>query len=83
MPEGKGLWPAIWLLPANNTYGGWPASGEIDLMELIGQEPSRVYQTIHYGTSNPYNHQHKGNHFTLNGGARFSQGFNVFKLVWK
>ena len=36
LPEGDWLWPAIWLLPVNNTYGPWPASGEIDIMESRG-----------------------------------------------
>ncbi|MEL6867121.1 MAG: glycoside hydrolase family 16 protein, partial [Bacteroidota bacterium] len=49
MPLGQGLWPAIWMLPTDNTYGIWPKSGEIDIMEYLGHEPERVFGTIHYG----------------------------------
>jgi beta-glucanase (GH16 family) len=47
LPSGTGTWPAIWMLPENSEYGGWPASGEIDLMEHVGHEPNRVYATVH------------------------------------
>ncbi|CAN0329180.1 unnamed protein product, partial [Laminaria digitata] len=40
LPKGDWLWPAIWLLPENNDYGLWPASGEIDIMESRGNAPS-------------------------------------------
>jgi beta-glucanase (GH16 family) len=39
LPQGKGIWPAIWMLPTDNRYGGWPHSGEIDIMELVGHKP--------------------------------------------
>lgn len=38
LPKGNWLWPAIWMLPRYNEYGGWPASGEIDIMESRGNE---------------------------------------------
>jgi autotransporter-associated beta strand protein len=55
LPTGQGLWPAIWMLPASEAYGGWAASGEIDIMEARGQDPTRVAGTIHYGGSWPNN----------------------------
>lgn len=57
LPTGQGLWPAIWMLPDSNTYGGWAASGEIDIMEARGQQPDRVAGTIHYGGAWPGNTQ--------------------------
>jgi beta-glucanase (GH16 family) len=45
LPHGKGQWPAIWML---GTSGGWPAGGEIDIMEFVGKEPDFVHATIHY-----------------------------------
>ena len=42
VPHGKGLWPAIWLLPLDDKYGGWAASGEIDVMEIVGEKPAPV-----------------------------------------
>lgn len=47
LPFGKGTWPAIWMLPTDWTYGGWPASGEIDIMEHVGYELGKVHGTIH------------------------------------
>jgi beta-glucanase (GH16 family) len=47
LPKGRGLWPAIWMLPTDNAYGIWPKSGEIDIMENVGFNPNRVNFTIH------------------------------------
>lgn len=47
LPKGKGVWPAIWMLPEKAVYGGWPASGEIDIMEHVGHEPGKIYGTVH------------------------------------
>ncbi|MFC7680214.1 family 16 glycosylhydrolase [Paenibacillus sp. GCM10028914] len=49
LPVGQGLWPAIWLLPQHDTYGSWPASGEIDIMESRGRLPQQIWGTLHYG----------------------------------
>src|SRR5436309_2252280 len=55
-PIGPGLWPAVWMLPANAigsatpTYGGWPTSGEIDILESKGQSPDLVQGSLHTGT---------------------------------
>jgi beta-glucanase (GH16 family) len=48
LPEGRGIWPAFWMLPTESRYGGWPHSGEIDLMELVGHLPEQVHGTLHY-----------------------------------
>ncbi|MCW9706425.1 glycoside hydrolase family 16 protein [Fodinibius salsisoli] len=47
LPLGRGTWPAIWMLPEEWVYGGWPSSGEIDIMEHVGHEPNRIYATAH------------------------------------
>ncbi len=49
MPIGTGLWPAIWMLPSDTVYGVWPRSGEIDIMEYLGDKPREVIGTIHWG----------------------------------
>ena len=49
-PEGRGLWPAIWLLPTENIYGTWPGSGEVDIFEGRGQKPTEMQSNIHFGT---------------------------------
>ena len=53
VPAGVGTWPAFWMLPTDRAYGGWPNSGEIDVLEHVGCTPGVVYQTVHTGA---YNH---------------------------
>lgn len=53
MPSGRGTWPAIWMMPVMSTYGGWPNSGEIDIMEYVGYDKDRIHSTIH---TRAYNH---------------------------
>ena len=47
LPAGIGTWPAIWLLPTDYVYGGWPDSGEIDIMEAVGHLPGIIHGTAH------------------------------------
>jgi len=47
LPVGRGVWPAIWMLPTEWKYGGWPASGEIDIMENVGYNPDTVFSSVH------------------------------------
>jgi beta-glucanase (GH16 family) len=47
LPQGKGTWPAIWMMPTNSVYGGWPNSGEIDIMEHVGYDPNVIHASIH------------------------------------
>ena len=78
LPRGQGIWPAIWMMPTDyKAYGIWPSSGEIDIVELLGHEPSTVHGTIHYG--NP--HRYTGTFFQLEEGS-FSDDFHLFSLEW-
>ncbi|MFB3903012.1 MAG: endo-1,4-beta-xylanase [Acidobacteriota bacterium] len=79
LPRGKGLWPAIWMLPTDDFYGTWPASGEIDIMEYLGHETNKVYGTLHYGGQS---HQSSGWHYVLPSG-NFSDDFHLFRLEWE
>ena len=78
MPIGQGLWGAIWMLPTENIYGGWPCSGEIDIMEYLGHEPQRTIGTIHYG--------HDYWRFNTQGleleSGTFVDDFHVFTVLW-
>ncbi len=80
LPTGKGLWPAIWMLPTNPKYGAWAASGEIDIMELHGSDPSTVAGTIHYGATWPSN-VYTGKSYTLpNNGT--AADWHTYGLEW-
>ena len=81
LPIGQGLWPAIWMLPTDWVYGGWAASGEIDIMELVGHDPVRVYGTLHYGGEWPNNVQ-SGDSYSLSTGS-FTSTFHTFALEWE
>lgn len=80
LPQGKGIWPAFWMLPTDEVYGGWPQSGEIDIVELIGQEPEVVHGTIHYGNLWPGN-QSLTEAYTLHDGI-FNDDFHKFAVEW-
>ncbi|TYP76398.1 carbohydrate binding domain-containing protein [Paenibacillus methanolicus] len=86
LPVDQGMWPAIWMLPTDEAhYGGWPASGEIDIMELIGGEQSkqRVYGTLHYDRVQPDgSHGHDQGTYELAQGATFADGYHDFQVEW-
>lgn len=52
LPKGKGTWPAFWMMPQNSTYGGWPRSGEIDIMEHVGSNPNMISYALHTQSKN-------------------------------
>lgn len=79
MPKGRGVWPAIWMLPTDWKYGDWPTSGEIDIMEFVGYLPDSVFGTVHTGA---YNHRigtHKGKNTFRND---LSDAFHVYTMEW-
>lgn len=78
LPEGKGIWPALWMLGANFPTAGWPRCGEIDIMELLGHEPSVVHGAIHWDQNG---HTSRTNSYSLTSG-KFSTGFHIFSLTW-
>ena len=81
LPEGQGICPAFRMLPSAWKYGGWPASGEIDIMEMVGHLPGQVHGTLHYGGL--ANHIYTGDHFDLPAGEKFIDDFHVFAVEWE
>ncbi|MDX1640148.1 MAG: family 16 glycosylhydrolase [Balneolaceae bacterium] len=79
LPKGQGIWPAIWMLGANISQVGWPACGEIDIMELVGHQPEAVHGTVHFD-NNGYQSS-TGSHVLTNGD--FSDQFHVFTIIWE
>lgn len=81
LPAGKGYWPALWMLPEENRYGGWAASGEIDIMEAKGSLPGEVNGTLHYGELWPAN-KYSGKTYHFADGTGF-EDFHVYTLEWE
>jgi beta-glucanase (GH16 family) len=81
LPTGRGVWPALWMMPQENKYGGWPASGEIDVMEARGQEPTKVLGTLHFGSRSPGNTLVSKDYVLPRGGT--IANFHVYTLEWE
>ena len=79
LPAGTGMWPAIWMLPTQWKYGGWPTSGEIDIMENVGYWPDTVIGTVH---TDAYNGM-KGTQKTKGVQRKdISSAFHVYAIEW-
>jgi beta-glucanase (GH16 family) len=80
LPSGTGFWPALWMLPENSPYGGWPNSGEIDVMENNGAVSNQEGGTIHYGGANG-NDVYTGQTYTFLNGDSVTN-FHNYLLEW-
>lgn len=80
LPRGQGLWPAFWMLGNNLGTVGWPACGEIDVMENLGQDLTRIYGTLHGpGYSGAQGLQGT---YALPGGPSFGDSYHLFAVDW-
>jgi len=81
LPYGQGIWPAFWMLGANFNQVGWPACGEIDIMEMVGgvNSDNKCHATIHW--NNNGQHAEYGQSYTLPSGI-FADNFHVFGIRW-
>ncbi len=80
LPAGTGTWPAIWMMPTDSEYGGWPDSGEIDIMEHVGFDPGAIHATCHNDTYNWYDGiPPPGGELNVND---FDENFHTYTLEW-
>ena len=80
LPETKGIWPALWMLGANKPEIGWPGSGEIDIMEMVGNAEQTVHGTVHYVNSDN-EHRLNGNSNSLTEG-KYSDDYHLYSIEW-
>ncbi len=78
VPSGKGFLPAFWMMPTETArYGSWPRCGEIDIMEVVSNDPTRDYGSLHFG--NPHT-QRQG---SVSNGSDYSKEYHVFAVEWE
>ena len=83
LPQGQGMWPAFWMLPTDNKYGAWAASGEIDILEAVNTNAAggnKIYGTIHYGNAWP-NNLHSGVDFTP--ATNVASNYHTYAVEWE
>jgi len=90
LPAGVALWPAFWMMPEpvnpevseHGAYGGWPRSGEIDIMEARGRITDRVAVALHYGTAPGIAGHKYSDRYHILGEGRSIQHFNIYRVDW-
>lgn len=79
VPTGVGTWPAVWMLPTDWEYGGWPASGEIDILEHVGYDPDVVHISVH---TEAYNHTIGTQKTAKKRIENATAGFHLYRVDW-
>lgn len=90
LPAGQGSWPAFWMMPTDEVYGGWPRSGEIDILESVnlkamdadGNPEAYIHGTLHYGQEWP-NNDSSGKAYKLPDGANPADDFHTYAVEWQ
>jgi len=79
LPQGRGTWPAFWMLPTDNFYGQWPRSGEIDIVEHVGFDPNRVHIATHTLTNNGTNNTQIANSRVV---PTAMYAYHIYRVDW-
>lgn len=79
VPAGKGIWPAVWMMPTYSEFGSWPRSGEIDIMEYVGFEPDKLHHYVHFEGNDGTGHDSEGISYPF---AEPYNQFIKFTLIW-
>ena len=79
VPKGRGTWPAIWMLPTNSIYGGWPNSGEIDILEHVGYDMDVVHISVH---TKAYHHSIQTQKTSKTKISNASEEFHLYRIDW-
>ncbi len=79
LPQGRGTWPALWMLPSDLSYGPWPKSGEIDIMEHVGYDPKNVHVTVHTEAYNGMIGTQRGGQAVI---ETAMSDFHLYRLDW-
>jgi len=79
VPSALGTWPAVWMMPSEPKYGGWPRSGEIDILEHVGYEPDKVHFFVH---TEKYNHSKGSGRGTAIDVKSPHERFHVYAIEW-
>lgn len=95
LPFGQGTWPAVWMLPTDYVYGGWAASGEIDIVEaanlktpsgavdaIENELESRIHGTLHFGEAWP-NNVHSGTAYKFSPTMNPADDFHTYAIEWQ
>lgn len=77
LPQGKGVWPALWTLGTNITEIGWPRCGELDIMEFVGKEPEKIHATVHWSRDGKHASQGKSTP-----GSEPWKDFHIYAMDW-
>ena len=76
---GQGIWPAIWMLPTDWTYGNWPKSGEIDIMEHVGNDEGTIHGSVH---TEAFNHMIGTQKSKTKNFSDIKNSFHIYSIDW-
>ncbi|MDZ7743169.1 MAG: glycoside hydrolase family 16 protein [Bacteroidota bacterium] len=79
MPQGQGMWPALWMLGKNHSSVGWPECGEIDIMEMIGGSENTCHGTAHWDDGQGHESYEQSTTVTPNS---LAEAYHVFSIIW-